>query len=58
MVQLALVDTVNYNPNTMTGIQAAEQLMENVEAGLENNNYRLVGFSTPDVNLAVIGINL
>ena len=58
MVQLALVDTVNYNPNTMTGSQAVRQLMENVEAGLENNNYRLVGFSTPDVNLAVIGIIL
>ena len=59
MVQLALVDTVSYNPNIMTGIQAAGQLMENVEAGLQNNNYGLVGFSTtPDVNLAVTGILL
>ena len=59
MVQLALVDTVSYNPITMTNIQVAEQLMENVRADLNTNDYGVAGFTTtPNVNLEVTGIIL
>ena len=59
MVQLALVDTVSYNPITMTSIQVAGQLMENVEADLNTNDYGVAGFrTTPNVSLAVTGIIL